>query len=437
MNTASGQPQILNETTLPVPAPAPVDRVSRIRFQTSHWDLDPAVTFLNHGSYGAVPRAVLEAQNRMRARMEREPVRFYKVDLERLMDGVREVLGSFLNCDPSTLAPVPNATMGIASIFSSTDFKPGDEVLLTDHEYQSGVNELDRMAKSIGVKTVLAPIPFPIKSQDEVFEAVMRCVTPRTKLAMISQITSGSSLIFPVERLVPALKAKGIEVIVDGAHGPGQIPVDLKALDATYYVGSLHKWMSGPKGTAFLQVSKEKQKSFRPVYLSSRANKVRHDRELFLRDFDYHGTLDYSGFLVVPESIAYLGRLLPGGWPELMRRNHDLIVKGREIVCHAIGSEVPCPDSMLGTMASIILPEPPQNMKGRPSLYDDPLQDALIHNHGVVTPIWRVGGNDRRIVRISAQAYNTLDQYETLAGALVKELQAEGSLSGNSSRKAG
>ncbi len=420
-----------------IPAPAPVDRTTRIPFQTKHWDLDPAVTFLNHGSYGAVPRAVLEAQARVRARVEREPVRFYKVDLERLTDGAREMLGSFLNCDPSSIAPVPNATMGIASIFSSFAFSAGDEILLTDHEYQSGINELDRLAKSAGIKVVLAPIPFPTKSQDEVFDAVMRCVTPRTRLAMISQITSGSSLIFPVERLVPALKAKGVEVIVDGAHGPGQIPVDLKALDPTYYVGSLHKWLSAPKGTAFLQVSKDKQKSFRPVYLSSRANKIRDDRALFLRDFDYHGTLDYSGFLVVPEAISYLGRLLPGGWPELYNRNHDLIVKAREVVCRAIGSEPACPDSMLGTMASIILPEPAQNMKGRPSLYDDPLQDALIHNHSVVAPIWRVGGNDRRIVRISAQAYNTLDQYQILADALVKELAAEGSLAGSASRKAG
>lgn len=434
MNSAS---QLIDEKMLPAPSPAPVDRVSRIRFQTSHWDLDPAITFLNHGSYGAVPRAVLEAQNRMRARMEREPVRFYKVDLERLTDGVREVLGAFINCDPSTIAPVPNATMGIASIFSSTDFQPGDEILLTDHEYQSGINELDRLAKLAGVKVVFAKIPFPIQSPDQVFDAVMKAVTPKTKLAMISQITSGSSLIFPVGRIVPALKEKGIEVIVDGAHGPGQIPVDLKELDPTYYVGSLHKWMSAPKGTAFLQVCKEKQRSFRPVYLSSRANKIRHDRELFLRDFDYHGTLDYSGFLVVPESIAYLGRLLPGGWSELMRRNHDLIVKGRDIVTKAIGAESSCPDSMLGTMASIILPEPPANMKGRASLYDDPLQDALIHNHSVVTPIWRVGGDDRRIIRISAQAYNTLDQYETLADALVKELLAEGSLTGSSQRKAG
>ncbi|MBS0191021.1 MAG: aminotransferase class V-fold PLP-dependent enzyme [Phycisphaerales bacterium] len=435
MNTSSGQHAVTEPATSGSAAPA--DRVSRIRFQTSHWDLDPAVTFLNHGSYGATPRAVLEAQNRMRARTEREPVRFYKVDLERLMDGVREVLGSFINCDPTTIAPVPNATMGIASIFSSTPFKAGDEILLTDHEYQSGINELERMAKTVGVKVVLAPIPFPIRSQDEVFEAVMRCVTPRTKLAMISQITSGSSLIFPVERLVPALKARGIDVIVDGAHGPGQIPVDLRALAPTYYVGSLHKWLSAPKGTAFLSVSKEKQATFRPVFLSSRANKIRHDRDLFLRDFDYHGTLDYSGFLVVPEAIAYISRLLPGGWPELYRRNHEMVVKGREIVCRAIGAEPPCPDSMLGSMASIILPEPAANMKGRPSLYDDPLQDALIHNHGVVTPIWRVGGNDRRIIRISAQAYNTLDQYETLAEALVKELRAEGSLPANSQRKAG
>jgi selenocysteine lyase/cysteine desulfurase len=227
-----------------------------------------------------------------------------------------------------------------------------------------------------------------------------------------------------------------VDVLVDGAHSPGQVPVDLTALDPTYFVGSLHKWISAPKGTAFLYVAPHKREGFRPVFLSSRGHKIRPDRALFLRDFDYHGTLDYSGFLVVPEAIAYLGRLLPGGWPELIQRNHELALKGRAIVCEAIGCAPAAPDSLIGSMASIILPEAAPEMQSRTTIYDDPLQDNLVHKHGVVTPIWRLASTNQRVVRLSAQAYNTVDQYETLAEALVTELRAEGAIP-STTRRAG
>lgn len=426
----------IDASILPEPKPAPMLRADGLVFQASHWDIDPALTFLNHGSYGAVPRRVLDAQSRLRQRMERDAVRFYKVDLEHLMDGVREVLGAFVHCDPAGIGPVPNATMGIATVLANTPLQPGDEILITDHEYMSGINELQRIASKTGARVVSARIPFPVQSAAEIESAVMQAVSPRTKLAMISHITSTTSLIFPVESIVPKLKALGIDVLVDGAHSPGQIPLDLAALDPTYFVGSLHKWISAPKGTAFLYVAKHKREGFRPVFLSSRGHKIRPDRALFLRDFDYHGTLDYSGFLVVPEAIAYLGRLLPGGWPELIDRNHELALKGRAIVCNAIGANPAAPDSMIGCMASIVLPEAAPEMQSRTTIYDDPLQDNLVHKHGVVTPIWRLASTNQRVVRLSAQAYNTVDQYEKLAEALVTELKAEGALK-STARRAG
>ncbi|MFN9971991.1 MAG: aminotransferase class V-fold PLP-dependent enzyme, partial [Phycisphaerae bacterium] len=307
-------------------------------------------------------------------------------------------------------------------------------ILLPDHEYMSGINELQRIASKTGARVVSARIPFPVQSAAEIESAVMQAGSPRTKLAMISHLTSTTSLIFPVESIVPKLKALGLDVLVDGAHSPGQIPLDLAALDPTYFVGSLHKWISAPKGTAFLYVAKHKREGFRPVFLSSRGHKIRPDRALFLRDFDYHGTLDYSGFLVVPEAIAYLGRLLPGGWPELIERNHELALKGRAIVCNAIGASPAAPDSMIGCMASIVLPEAAPEMQSRTTIYDDPLQDNLVHKHGVVTPIWRLASTNQRVVRLSAQAYNTVDQNEKLAEALVTELQAEGALKSTARR---
>ncbi len=394
---------------------------------TPRWDLDPSVTFLNHGSYGAVPRSVLEAQSTLRARMEREPVRFFKVDLENLMDDVRATLGAFVGCEASTLAPMMNATVAICTILHhvSASWQMGDEILITDHEYMSGVNELERLCAKTGAKIVRAKIPFPITSPEQVVDAVQAAMSSRTRLMIISHITSATSLIFPVEQIVPLAKAKGIDILLDGAHVPGQIPLNINALEGTYYVGSLHKWISAPKGTGFLQVPTSRQPGLRPVCLSSRAHRIRPERALYLRDFDYMGTDDYSGMLSVPAAIEAMGDLLPGGWPALYDYNHALALEGRRIVCEALGLEAPAPDSMIGSMATIILPDPPEHQLSRPTLYDDALQDALIHNHRVVVPIWRLACNNARVLRISAQVYNTLEHYHHLAHALKIELARE------------
>lgn len=405
----------------PVPAAPVIDHTA--------WCLDPTLTFLNHGSYGCCLREVLDAQTEIRARMERDPVRFFKVDLERLMDGVRRRLGEFLNCDAQDLAPVANATIALATILHNTPFREGDEVLVTDHEYSSGTNELDRLCPQLGVRVVRARVPFPIAGPQQVVDAVLGAVTSRTRLVLISHLTSATSLIFPVEPIVAELNRRGIDVIVDGAHTPGQIPVDIRAIDPTYYVCSLHKWVSAPKGTAFMYVRKDKQRDFRTVVLSSRADKVRPDRALYLRDFDYMGTADYSGLLTIPAALDAMGALVPGGWPEVMRRNHALALRAREIVCRAIGVTPPAPESMIGTMASIILPPADPEFASRPTIYDDPLQDALLDRHRIQIPVWPFGGTHGtpalRLLRVSAQVYNWPEQYRKLGEALTKELGAE------------
>ncbi len=390
-----------------------------------HWTLDPALTFLNHGSYGAVPRAVLAAQSGYRARQERDPVRFFKAELEGLLDGWRERMGAFLNCRPCDLAPMPNATVALCTILANTPLGPGDEVLITDHEYQSLLNELERVSAATGCRVVKAEIPFPIEDSELVAERVLAAVTERTKLVFVSHITSASSLVFPVTRIVRELNERGIDVVVDGAHSAGQIPVDVAGLRPTYFVGSGHKWLSAPKGTGFLWVRPDKQPGFRPIALSSRANKVRHDRALFLRDFDYMGTDDYTGILAIADAVEFLGGLMEGGWPALMRRNHEMVLEGRRIVCRALGVEEPAPASMIGTMASIPIPDCAPELKTRATKYDDALQDALLERHNLVAPIWRMGPDEMRIVRISAQLYNGVGDYERLAEGLLTELARE------------
>ncbi len=394
-----------------------------------HWALDPNLTFLNHGSYGATPRAALRFQQAFRDRMERDPVRLFKSDLENLVDGAREKIATFLNVNPADLAPIRNATYALCTILQaslrSKLLKAGDEVLVTDHEYGSLANELERLHVEHGIVVVKAKIPYPCPSPSAVIEQFMGCVTKKTRLAIISHITSTSAMIFPVAPILRELNARGIDTLLDGAHSPGQIPTDVRALAPTYFIGSGHKWLSGPKGSAFMYVRPDRQSIFRPLALSGRANKVRPERALFLRDFDYQGTDDYSAFLSLPVAIETLGTMLAGGWPALLRSNHELILKGRDVLCKALSIEPPTPDSMVGSMVTLRIPEPPEQLLSRKTCYDDALQDILYEKYRIVVPIWRLSSSDERIVRISAQVYNTLPEYEYLAQALKTELANE------------
>lgn len=389
------------------------------------WTLDPANDFLNHGSYGATPKAVQDAQDELRARAERDPVRYLKVDLEHLLDHARAELGRFVNCRGADLAPVPNATFALATLLNCTPLRPGDEILLTDHEYQSLHNELERVCARTGARAVKAAVPFPIRSEDQVVEAVVGAMTERTRLVFVSHVTSATALVFPVDRVVRECHRRGIDVVVDAAHAPGQVPVDVSALRPTYWVCSGHKWLCGPRGSGFLYVRPDRQHLIRPLCLNSRVHKVRPDRGMFLRDFDYLGTDDRTSELAVPAAIACMGSLFAGGWPALMRRNHEVVMEGRRVLCAALEVEEPAPESMVGCMATIPLPDPPAALMNRPTRYDDALQDALIERHGIVVPVWRWGASNKRVIRISAQVYNTPGQYVKLAEALREELARE------------
>lgn len=407
-----------------LPAPSPL---------AARWRLDRNLVFLNFGSYGGCPDDVLAAHDDYRARVERDPVRFFKVDLERLLDGVREKVAPFVGCRPQDLAPIRNATIALATIFFATPFREDDEVVTNNHEYSSGTNELARLAARTGLRVVTAEIPFPITDPAQAADAIIGAITPRTRLVVMSHVTSCTSLVMPVERVIAECHARGIDILIDGAHAPGQIDLNIEKLNPTYYVGSFHKWMCAPKGTGFLWVRPDRQAAVRSAMLSSRASKVRSDRPLFLRDFDYMGTDDYTGMLCVPHAIEAMAKMIPGGWEEIRRRNRSLVLEAREAVCAMAGLRPACPDSMVGSMVSLPLPEADASLSGRTTLYDDPLQDALLERHRVQVPIWRLGEGTPanpgvRIIRLSAQLYNSIEQYRYLGEALVNELNAERAL---------
>lgn len=381
-----------------------------------HWSLDPDITFLNHGSFGATPRVVLERQSQFREQMEREPVRFFVRELEPLLDDAREKLATFMNADPEGLAFVPNATAGINAVLRSLDLDKLDELVVTTQEYNASRNALEYVAGLAGAKVKLVDIPFPIDSAETVIERVMEQVTDRTRLVLVDHITSQTALIFPIAEIVRRLKERGIDTLVDGAHAAGFLPLDLRAIDAAYYTGNLHKWVCAPKGAAFLYVRKNRRMSVHPIAISHGANSMREDRSRYLLEFDWTGTFDPTPWLSVPAAIDFIGGLMDGGWSEVMRRNRALALEGRDI----IGLGKAAPDDMLGAMVGIPLPD--GDALKAPPLYGDALQDALLFEDRIEVPIVPWPRPPKRVLRISAHLHNERGDYVKLAEALQRRL---------------
>lgn len=382
-----------------------------------HWDLDPSVVFLNHGSFGACPRTVLAAQREFVARMEREPVLFVHRDLEGLLDVARGSLASFLGADADDLAFVPNATAGVNTVLRSLRLEPGDEVVTTDHEYNACRNALDMVAQLWGARVVVAQVPFPLQDPAQVVDALTRCITPRTRLLLVDHVTSPTGMVLPVDRIVAAFAARGVDTLVDGAHAPGMLPLELRSLGAAYYTGNCHKWLCTPKGSAFLFVRRDRQAGIRPLAISHGANSTRTDRSRFRLEFDFTGTCDASPWLAIPAALDFLSHLLPDGIPALMAHNRSLALRARDLLCNVLGTAAPCPDSMIGSLASIVLPPLEREPVGVLGL--DPLQLELWERWRVEVPVMRWASPRLRMLRVSPQAYNSFEQYEYLGHAVL------------------
>lgn len=432
------------------PPPGPLAR---------HWIHQPGVTFLNHGSFGGCPQAVLETQAAWRARLEGEPVRFFAEDLFGLIDWARADVARFVGCDTEGLVFVPNATTGAAtaihSLIASGQAKSGDEVLLTDHEYLACANNLRHMAKVAGLGVVTATLPFPNPTPQAVMDAVLGAVTPRTRIALLSHITSASAMVLPAKELVRQLEDRGVRVVLDGAHAPGHVELNIGELFPSYYTANLHKWVCSPKGSAVLWAHPDQRERCRPLVLSNMANSPQPGRPHLHTEFDYVGTNDPTAVLVVPAALRIMAAIARGEppkryaaevfqakdaesldatWADIRARNRAMAIDAQRLLSHALGTRAPVPEDMTACIAMVALPgvDAPtwDRLSKRPTKHNDALQDALIANWGIQVPVTLPPTTGRlsqplRCVRVSAQLYNSPEQYAYLAGALKTELEAE------------
>lgn len=386
------------------------------------WTLDPDVLYLNHGSFGACPRLVLEHQAELRARMEREPVDFLVRALPGRLGRAREQLGAFVGADPDGIVFVPNATTGVNAASRAWDLGAGDEILLTDHTYGACRKAAAFVARQSGAVVVEARVPFPLRGPQDVIEPVLGAVSPRTKLALLDHVTSPTALVFPIRDLVRELRARNVETIVDGAHALGMVALDLTALGAACYTANAHKWLCTPKGAALLYVRQDFRERIRPLMIGHGYDPVAKTVR-FREEWDSTGTVDPTPWLSIPEALRVLGDSLPGGWPELMDRNHGLACRARAILLEALEVDAPCPETMLGSMASVPLPA------ARPdspvSRFDQDALAAWTRERGIESWFfpWACAGG--KVLRLSAQLYNDEAQYRRLAELIADALRAE------------
>ncbi len=384
-----------------------------------HWDLKESIVFLNHGSFGACPSPVQRKREDLLRWIESDPMEFMLSEYQPLLDSSLKTITEFVGAQPESVVYVENSTTGINTILRNLPIDLGDEILVTDQEYFSSANSLKIISRIRGATVRMVHLPFPVKSPEEIVNAFEEAVSNSTKYALVDHIVSSTGMIMPLKKIIDTLSRAGVKTIVDGAHGPGQVPLNLKELGCLAYVGNCHKWLCSPRSSASLYVHPDFQNGFLPLVISHLPDDLETGLSDFQVCFRWNGTPDPTPVLCVPESLKFMEELHRSGWAGIMKSNREKSLKARRILCFALGVKPPCPDSMVGSMAAI----PLEGYK--PAAFTvshgiDPLQQWLKYEKGIVVPITDICNGARRMVRISAQQYNSIDQYRYLAEALVE-----------------
>lgn len=380
-----------------------------------YWRLDKNTVFLNHGSFGATPIEILNQQGKYRQTIEKDPVKFFEREYITHWKGAINCLSEFINADPDGLVFITNATTGVNTVLKNLDLKPNDQIIVTDHTYQACRNAVDYITKKVGAEMIVVKIPFEIKNDQEVIDLVLNSVCDKTVLALIDTVTSPTGMKMPFEKIIKKLQEENVDVLLDAAHGAGIVNLNLERMNAAYVTGNCHKWICTPKGSAFLHVREDKKNNFRPLNISHGASFKGNMQEKFEFEFSWPGTYDPTPWMCIPDSIHYMDRMVEGGWEEIKKRNTNLAIKGRKILCQELGIKKPFPDEMLSAIASVELPDkeiPPFSIQG------DPLHNKLLDEYAIQVPVFPWELHETRYIRISSQLYNHEDEYIYLAKAL-------------------
>jgi isopenicillin-N epimerase len=370
--------------------------------------LDPTVTFLNHGSFGATPRPVFRAYQCWQRELERQPVEFLGRRFTDLMKAARQSLADTMGTDADNLVYTTNVTESLNIVAHSLNLGPGDEVLSTDHEYGA----LDRtwrfLAKEHGFKYINQPIPIPLTTVHAFEMALWKGVTSRTRVIFLSHITSPTALIFPVEQIMQRARTTGILTVVDGAHAPGQIPLRLDDLGADFYCGNLHKWLCAPKGAGFLYAKPEAQHLLKPLVVSWGYEAENPSKSMFVDHHEWTGTRDIAAFLSVPAAIEFQQE---HDWEKVRHACHELVSEAKERICALSGLSPLSDDSWNMQFSSIPLPDASDLTALKTRLYSE-------YHIEVPLIVW----NGHNLIRISIQGYNThrdVDKLVEVLGELV------------------
>jgi isopenicillin-N epimerase len=372
----------------------------------SQWMLQEGLAFLNHGSFGALPRAVFEVQHGWRTRIEADPIEMMGRRGEQMIEDAKKAVGAQFGMKREDFGFVTNATEGANAVLRSLSLKPGDELLTTNHVYHAVRQTMKWSAREAGATFREIAIPLPIASSQQICEIVLEALSPRTRLLVIDHITSPSALVFPLEEIVTGCRQRGVEVLADGAHAPGMVPLNVEKINATYYTANLHKWVCAPKGTAFLWVSPERQSKVHPAVISHNLDQG------LAREFAWQGSRDLSSWLSAPAALSFMGKF---GWENVMRHNHQLACWAQQLLVGRWGVEPisPMDGSLLGSMATVRLPEPLASIKDTVRL-----QQQLHDEFALETPL--VGWDGKVLLRVSCQIYNEPREYERLAEVVLR-----------------
>ncbi|WP_297509851.1 aminotransferase class V-fold PLP-dependent enzyme [Flavobacterium sp.] len=376
----------------------------------THFLLDPTITFLNHGSFGATPKPIFEAKMNLQRELEADPVHFIQKKLPVYLKVAKQPLSEYIGCAPEDFFFTPNPTQAINTIMRSLQLQPGNEILATNHEYGAMDRTWNFYCKKTGAKYIRQPISLPVQSKEQLLDEFWKGYSSNTKVVFINHISSSTALIFPVKEICDKAQELGLITIVDGAHVPGHIPLNLRELNPDYYTGTLHKWMLAPKGSSFLYVKKEFQADLDPLVVSWGYESLFPSESQFLDYHEYQGTNDHSTYLCTPQVIQFLKE---NDWKTQAKACRQLVVEQYSRFCKLVNSQPICPvtEEFLGQMASIpVCTAKPIELK-----------ELLYTKYKIQIPVMPL--NDGVFLRFSINAYNTVADLDLLYAALLDIIQ--------------